>query len=97
MRRKKYEDFLDIEIDKNEPIFPTSVVSKLLDIPRWVLREFDKNKVISPPRRKGEARLYSKKQLSKITYAWYLMQEEGVNMRGIKMILEFTAEDNSKK
>jgi len=52
---RKFEEFreFEIEIKLDEPVFPTSVVCKLLDIPRWVLRELDKEKIISPPREKG--------------------------------------------
>lgn len=83
-----FEEFEEFEIDLDEPVFPTSVVCKLLNIPRWVLRELDKNKIISPPRKKHRARLYSKRQLKKLTFIWHLMDKEGVNIKGIKVILK---------
>lgn len=82
-----FEEF-EIEIESEEPVFPTTVVCKLLNIPRWVLRELDKESIVSPPRKKNRARLYSKKQLKKLNFVWHLIDEKGVNFKGVKVILQ---------
>ncbi len=89
---KHFEEF-EVKVSVNEPVFTTTVVCRLLEIPRWVLRELDKEKIISPPREKGQARLYSKRQLRKLMYVWHLMSECGVNINGIKVILEREIQD----
>ncbi|MDP8259713.1 MAG: MerR family transcriptional regulator [Candidatus Gygaella obscura] len=84
---KGFEDF-DIEIDPCEPIYIMSVVSRLVHIPEWTIRILDKEGVVSPKRKKGKKRLYCQKDLKRLEYVHYLMSEKGVNIKGIKLILE---------
>jgi DNA-binding transcriptional MerR regulator len=44
--------------------------------------------LVSPKRINKKIRCYSHKQINKIVYIQYLMQEKSVNMGGIKVILE---------
>jgi MerR family transcriptional regulator/heat shock protein HspR len=65
-----------------------SVVSKLVDLPVWTLRQLDKAGVVSPKRIGKKSRLYSLKDIKRLEYVHYLMEEKQVNIRGIKVILE---------
>ena len=80
-----------IEVAEDEPVFTSGVVSRLLEIPIWILKQLDREKVVSPPRGKGKSRLYSKKELDRINHVWYYMKEKGVNVGGVKVILEMEA------
>lgn len=94
MKKKKTdESFEEFFIDIDEPIYTSGVVSRLLSIPVWVLKQLDKEKIVSPPREEGKSRLYSKRELKKIEYIWKLMSEKNVNIGGIKVIIEM----NQKK
>jgi hypothetical protein len=90
---KKYE----IEIDPNEPLFVISVVSNMIDIPIWTLRKLDEMGVVTPKRIGKKTRCYSKDQVKKLNYICYLMHERGVNISGIKYILEVNTNDNIEK
>lgn len=90
----RYEDE-EFEIDKDEPVFTSGVVSKLLDIPVWILKQLDKEGIVSPSREEGKFRLYSKRELKKLEHVWYYMHERGVKVKGIKVILEI--EEKVKK
>lgn len=82
---RKSEAF-DIDID--EPVFTSGVVCDLLQIPVWVLKQLDKEKVLSPKRRKGNSRLYSNREMGKLKHIWQLMSVRHVKVDGVKVILE---------
>jgi len=78
----------DIHISPDEPVYVISVVSKLLDMPVWTLRQLDKQGIVCPKRIGKKSRLYSMKDIRKLEYISYLMEEKHVNIGGIKIILE---------
>jgi hypothetical protein len=92
-RKKTREKFVEVEIGLNKPLYSTGVVSKILNIPLWVLKQLDKEGVVSPPRKKlGTSRLYSKKELKKLQHCWRYMKKNGVKVKGLKIILKMEQE-----
>ncbi|MGM0568690.1 MAG: MerR family transcriptional regulator [Elusimicrobiota bacterium] len=83
--KKRYKDF---KIDKEEPVFTIGVVSRLMKIPVWTLKKLDKEKIVSPKRREGHDRLYSKKNLNQLDFFWKLMKKKNVKIAGLKVIKE---------
>ena len=83
----------DIHISPDEPVYVISVVSKLVDLPVWTLRQLDKSGVVCPKRIGRKSRLYSLKDVKRLEYVHYLMEEKGVNVRGIRMILELESKE----
>ena len=84
---KKLNEF-QVTIDPNLPLFIISVVSEMVDIPIWTLRKLDEMGIVQPERKGKKVRCYSKIQIERLVYVHYLMEEKGVNISGIKMILE---------
>ena len=84
----RFEDLDDIVIHADEPVFPTGVVCRLLAMPEWALKMLDREGVIQPDRKPGKARLYSRNELRQLRYVWHLMEERGVTVKGVKVILE---------
>ncbi len=82
----------DVFISPDEPVYVISVVSKLTCFPPWTLRQLDKAGVVSPKRIGKKSRLYSLKDIKKLEYIHYLMEEKHVNLHGIKIILQQTTE-----
>lgn len=82
-----------LKIAPDEPVYVISVVCKLVDIPIWTLRQLDKAGVVRPKRLGKKNRLYSLKDLKKLEYVHYLMEEKRVNIHGIKIILETEEEE----
>lgn len=78
----------DIQISADEPVYVISVVSKLLDMPVWTLRQLDKAGVVRPKRIGKKSRLYSLKDVRRLEYVHYLMIDKHVNIHGIKIILK---------
>jgi len=83
----------DIYISPDEPVYVISVVSKLTDLPIWTLRQLDKAGVVRPKRIGKKSRLYSLKDIKKLEYVHYLMEDKGVNIRGIRIILEIESKE----
>lgn len=83
----------DIQISPDEPVYVISVVSKLVDLPVWTLRQLDKVGVVRPKRIGKKSRLYSLKDIKRLEYVHYLMEEKRVNIHGIKIILEREVEE----
>jgi len=78
----------DIQISPDEPVYVISVVSKLVELPLWTLRQLDKKGVVCPKRIGRKSRLYSLKDIKRLEYVHYLLEDKGVNISGIKIILE---------
>lgn len=78
----------DIQISPDEPVYIISVVSKLVDLPVWTLRRLEMVGVVRPKRVGKKSRLYSLKDVKRLEYVHYLMEEKRVNIHGIKIILE---------
>ena len=76
-----------IKIAPEEPVYVISVVCKLVNIPVWTLRQLDKAGVVRPKRLGKKNRLYSLKDLKRLEYIHYLMEEKRVNIHGLKIIL----------
>jgi len=83
----------DIYISPDEPVYVISVVSKLVDLPVWTLRQLDKCGVVRPKRIGKKSRLYSLKDVKRLEYVHYLMEEKRVNIHGIRIILEKEVEE----
>lgn len=78
----------DIQISPDEPVYVISVASKLVDIPIWTLRLLDREGVVCPKRIGKKSRLYSLKDIQRLEYVHYLLEDKGVNISGVKIILE---------
>jgi MerR family transcriptional regulator/heat shock protein HspR len=78
----------DIYISPDEPVYVISVASKLVDLPLWTLRQLDKAGVVRPKRIGKKSRLYCLKDIKKLEYVHYLMEDKHVNIHGIKIIIE---------
>ena len=95
MKKNKHntdESFEEFFIDIDEPIYTSGVVSRLLSIPVWVLKQLDREEIVSPPRKRGKSRLYSKREIKKVHYIWNLMSEKNVNIGGVRVIIEMNKE-----
>lgn len=83
----------DVELNPQEPLFVISVVSGIVEIPIWTLRKLDDMGIVQPKRIGKKTRCYSQSQLKVLKYVRYLMEEKGVNISGIKMIIEMQDSD----
>ena len=77
-----------IKIAPSDAVYAIGIVSKLLHMPEWTLRHLEKEGLVRPKRMNKKIRFYSMKDVQRLEYIHYLMDEKGVNVSGIKIILE---------
>src|SRR6201989_3002272 len=70
--------------------FLISVAAELAGMHAQTLRTYDRLGVVSPPRSSGGARRYSQHDVDLLREVQRLSQDEGVNLAGIKRIIELT-------
>jgi MerR family transcriptional regulator/heat shock protein HspR len=76
----------------DEPVYVISVAAKLAGLPSWTLRVLDKEGIVCPQRTSKDRRLYSDRDIAKLARVRYLTEERGVNMNGVKLILEMESQ-----
>ena len=72
----------------DEPVYVISVAAKLAGLPSWTLRVLDKEGIVRPQRTEKDRRLYSDRDVALLARVRYLTEERGVNINGVKLILE---------
>ena len=72
----------------DDPVYVISVAAKLVGMPAWTLRVLDEQAIVSPKRTDKNRRLYSDSDLSKLVRVRSLTEELGVNMNGVRIILQ---------
>ena len=85
-------EFLPQVLNPDEPIFTISVAAALSDMHPQTLRTYDRMGLVIPGRAKGRGRRYSPRDVRRLRLIQQLSQEEGVNLTGIRRILEMQAE-----
>ena len=67
-----------------------SVAAELTGMHAQTLRTYDRMGLVSPMRTSGGGRRYSQRDISRLRTIQRLSQDEGVNLSGIKTIIELT-------
>ena len=73
---------------ESEPVYVISVAARLAGLPCWVLRVLDQEGIVVPVRTESNRRLYSDADIKTLGYVRHLTEERGVNVAGVKVILE---------
>lgn len=73
---------------EDTPMFVISVAAELSGLHAQTLRTYDRLGLVSPGRTPGGGRRYSVRDISLLREVQRLSQEEGVNLAGIKRIIE---------
>ena len=72
----------------DSPVFVISVAAELAGLHAQTLRSYDRLGLVSPGRSAGGGRRYSARDISLLREVQRLSQDEGVNLAGIKRIIE---------
>ena len=73
--------------DDYEPCYVISVAARMLGVHAQTLRYYERLGVIEPSRSEGRVRLYSKRDIERLRQIKTLMNELGVNLAGVEVIL----------
>ena len=72
----------------DSPVFVISIAAQLSGMHAQTLRSYDRLGLVSPGRSAGGGRRYSARDIALLREVQRLSQEEGVNLAGIKRIIE---------
>jgi MerR family transcriptional regulator/heat shock protein HspR len=81
--------------DEDTPVFVISVAAELSGLHAQTLRGYDRMGLVSPGRTSGGGRRYSMRDIALLREVQRLSQEQGVNLAGIKRIIELEREVDS--
>src|SRR5215468_6526650 len=76
------------ELSDDTPVYVISVAAQLSGLHPQTLRAYDRLGLVSPGRAAGRGRRYSLRDILSLREVQRLSQEEGINLNGIKRILE---------
>lgn len=81
-------DVFDTGLPDDAPVFVISVAATLAGMHPQTLRQYDRLGLVSPGRTPGRGRRYSARDIVHLREVQRLSQDEGINLAGIKRILE---------
>jgi MerR family transcriptional regulator/heat shock protein HspR len=73
----------------NRPVYVISIAASLAGCHPRTLRIYEEEGLLEPVRTETNIRLYSDEDLHKVRVIRYLTQTRGVNLAGVKMLLQF--------
>lgn len=73
--------------DAEEPYFVISVAARMIGVHAQTLRAYERMGLIAPARSQGNIRLYSRRDLERVRRVRTLMEDLGVNLAGVDVIL----------
>ena len=75
------------EISDDEPCYVISIAARLVGMHQQTLRYYERAGLVSPSRTGGNIRMYSNADIQRIRQAQRLIDELGVNLAGVDIIL----------
>lgn len=79
-------------VPEDAPVFVISVAAQLAGMHPQTLRQYDRAGLVSPGRTSGGGRRYSPRDVALLREVQRLSQEEGVNLAGIKRVIELESQ-----
>ena len=76
-----------MNLDDTEPRYVISIAAGMLGIQTHTLRYYEKIGIIEPARSQGNIRLYSERDIALLRRVKTLVDDLGVNLAGIQVIL----------
>ena len=87
-RRPDDPDEEAVGVAHDSPVFVISVAAQLSGLHAQTLRSYDRLGLVSPGRSAGGGRRYSQRDIALLREVQRLSQDEGVNLAGVKRIIE---------
>lgn len=80
-------------LSRNDPVFSVSIAAQMAGMHAQTVRQYDRLGLVVASRTKGGGRRYSLNDIEAMQEIQQLSQEEGINLAGIKRILQLAAEN----
>ena len=78
--------------DDDRPVYVISIAAQLAGMHPQTLRTYDRLGLVTPGRTVGRGRRYSERDVERLREVQRLSQDEGVNLAGIKRIIELESQ-----
>jgi MerR family transcriptional regulator/heat shock protein HspR len=76
--------------DEEEPIYVISVAARIVGMHAQTLRQYERVGLVEPKRSRGNIRLYSQADVARLRQVQRLINDLGVNLAGVEVILRMT-------
>jgi MerR family transcriptional regulator/heat shock protein HspR len=76
--------------DNDTPRYVISIAAEMVGVPTYTLRYYEKVGIMEPSRSKGNIRLYSDSDIVFVRRVKTLMEDLGVNLAGVEVILRMS-------
>lgn len=86
-----------MQSDHREPRYVISVAARMVGVQAHTLRYYERIGIIEPSRSRGNIRLYSEQDVSYLRQMKRLMDELGVNLAGVEVILRMAERMNTMR
>ena len=74
-------------IPRDEPVFAISIVARMVGLHQQTLRSYERMGLVRPARSPGNTRLYSQRDVDRLMQVLRLVNDLGVNLAGVEVIL----------
>jgi MerR family transcriptional regulator/heat shock protein HspR len=75
------------DLDEKEPRYVISVAARMVGVRTHTLRYYEKIGIVEPSRSRGNIRLYSESDIAQLRRVKTLMEDLGVNLAGVEVIM----------
>ncbi len=76
--------------ENQEPCFVISIAARMVGVHAQTLRYYERAGMVQPSRSLGKIRLYSPRDIEKLRQIRTLMEDMGVNLAGVEVVLRLT-------
>ncbi|MDD3364073.1 MAG: MerR family transcriptional regulator [Syntrophomonas sp.] len=80
-------EILVVDVSRNQPVYNISVAAELVGVHPRTLRIYEETGLVIPARTEGNTRLFSNADIEILQHIRFLIQEKGLNLAGVKLIL----------
>ena len=79
-------------IPQHEPVFQISIVSRMIGLHQQTIRSYERIGLVKPHRTAGNTRLFSHQDVERLRTVTRLVNDLGVNLAGVDVIMRMTAQ-----
>lgn len=77
-----------------EPCYVISIAARMIGVHAQTLRYYERAGIIEPSRSQGNQRLYSERDIARLQQIKTLVDDLGINLAGVEIILRLTKRIN---
>jgi len=78
---------MKMEFDDSEPCYIISIAARMVGLHAQTLRYYERAGLVEPSRSRGNRRLYSSEDVERLRRIRTLMNDLGVNLAGVEVIM----------